>query len=70
MDSIGVMPDPAAMHRCLPPCPGSAWKLPEGVCTSTVSPTATSRTSQEENSPSGISRTPTRGLAPAGAQIE
>ena len=70
MDSIGVMPEPAAMHRCRPPCSGSARKLPVGICTSMTSPGRTSRTSQDENSPSGISRTPMRGEAPAGEQIE
>ncbi|MEJ7704860.1 MAG: hypothetical protein WKF47_14930 [Geodermatophilaceae bacterium] len=38
IDSIGVMPDPAAMHRWRPPASGSARKLPVGVCTSTLSP--------------------------------
>ena len=47
-----------------------AGSVPGGVCTSTTSPGRTSRTSQRENSPSGISRTPIRGGAPAGAQIE
>ena len=70
IDSIGVMPEPAAMQRCRPASEGSAWKLPVGVCTSTASPALTSCTSQDENIPSGISRTPTRGLAPTGAQIE
>ena len=70
IDSIGVIPEPAAMHRCRPPSAGSARKLPVGVCTSTVSPGRTSCTSQCENIPSGISRTPTRGFAPTGAQIE
>ena len=60
------------MHRCRPPSSiaGSGQKRPLGVCTSISSPGRTSRTSHRENSPSGISRTPTRGRAPAGAQIE
>ena len=33
-DSIGVMPDPAAMHRCRSPVDGSACQEPDGVCTS------------------------------------
>ena len=58
------------MHRCRPPAAGSARKLPVGVCTSISVPGVTSWTSHWENSPSGISRTPIRGRAPAGAQIE
>ena len=70
IDSIGVMPEPAAMHRCRPPRAGSARKLPEGSATSTVSPGATWWISHDENMPPGISRTPMRGAAPAGAQME
>ena len=70
MESIGVIPEPAAMHRCLPPAEASARKLPEGGCTSMTSPGRTSRTSHREKSPSGTSRTPMRGAVPAGAQIE
>ncbi len=66
------MPDPAAMHRWREPlaAPGRGPKAPRGACTSTVSPGRTSRTSQEEKEPPGISRTPIRGDAPTGAQIE
>jgi hypothetical protein len=51
-----MMPEPAAIHRCRPPEAGSARKLPVGVCTSTTSPGRSSRTSQVENSPSGVKR--------------
>jgi hypothetical protein len=70
IESIGVMPDPAAMHRCRPGRSSLAANDPLGVCTSITSPGLTSRISQRENKPSGISRTPMRGAAPAGAQIE
>ncbi len=70
IDSIGVIPEPAAMHRCRPPTAGSARKLPVGVCTSISVPGVTSRTSHEENIPSGISRTPIRGRSPTAEQIE
>ena len=70
MESIGVMPEPAAMQRWRPAMAGSARKLPLGVGTSIVSPGRTWCISQEEKSPPGISRTPMRGAAPAGAQIE
>ena len=45
-------------------------KVPVGVCTSISVPGTTSLTSHEENIPSGIARTPIRGRAPTGAQIE
>ena len=51
------------MHRWRPPSSsaGSGQNRPLGVCTSISSPGRTSCTSQREKSPSGISRTPTRG---------
>ena len=71
IDSIGVMPEPAAMHRCRPPGRrGRRGSCREGVCTSTSVPGVTSWTSQCENRPSGISRTPIRGRSPTAAQIE
>ncbi len=70
IESTGVIPEPAATHRCRPPATGSARNRPVGVCTSIRVPGRTSRTSQLENSPAGTSRTPTRGGAPTGAQIE
>lgn len=70
IEIIGVMPEPAAISRCRPGSAGSARRLPDGTWTSISVPGRTSRTSQEENMPSGISRTPIRGRAPAGAQIE
>ena len=64
IDSIGVMPDPAAMHRWRPPsrAPGRGRTAARRLHLD-WSPGATSRTSQRENSPSGTSRTPTRGRA-------
>lgn len=70
IDSIGVIPDPAAIIRCRPGSDGSARRLPDGTCTSTRSPGRTSWTSHDENIPPGISRTPIRGQPPAGEQIE
>ena len=70
IESIGVMPEPAAMHRWRPGLAGSARKLPVGRLHLDGSPGPTSRTSHDENSPPGISRTPIRGAAPAGAQME
>jgi len=69
-ESSGVMPDPAAMHRCRSPVDGSACQEPDGLCTSIRVPGTTSRTSHEEKKPSGTSRTPMRSGAPGGAQIE
>ncbi|GAA3091929.1 hypothetical protein GCM10020001_003910 [Nonomuraea salmonea] len=70
IDSSGVMPEPAATHRWRSPPSGSACQEPVGGCTSMTVPGRTSWTSQEENRPPGISLTPMRGAAPAGAQIE
>ena len=70
IETIGVMPEPAAMQRWRPGLAGSARKLPVGGATSTGSPGPTSRMSHDENIPPGISRTPIRGAPPAGAQME
>src|SRR3982074_142627 len=64
------MPDPAAISTWCAAVSRSGVKFPVGDCTSITSPARTSCTSQLENKPPGISRTPTRGRAPAGAQIE
>ena len=45
-------------------------KVPLGTWTSRVSPGLTVRTSQPETAPPATSRTPIRGAAPAGAQME
>jgi hypothetical protein len=65
-----VIPDPAATHRCRSPAAASARHEPFGARTSIRVPGSTSRTSQVDKSPSGISRTPMRSGAPTGAQIE
>lgn len=70
MDIIGVIPDPAAISTWCPGSPGSGVKAPVGGSTSTVSPRRTPCTSQSENSPPGTTRTPIRGGAPAGEQME
>ena len=70
IDSTGVIPDPAAISTWCPDSVRSGVNAPVGVPTSTSSPGRIWCTSQVENSPSGTSRTPIRGRAPAGAQIE
>ncbi len=70
MESIGVIPEPAAIRTWWPGRVRSGVKAPVGAITSTVSPGRTSLTSQEENRPPGTTRTPMRGCAPAGEQME
>lgn len=70
MDTIGVMPEPAATRTWWPGVERSGVNRPVGAITSTVSPGRTSSTSHAENSPPGTTRTPMRGAEPAGAQIE
>ena len=70
IDSAGVIPEPATISTWWPATSTSGVKLPLGACTSMRSPGRTSRTSHVETAPSGTSRTPIRGDAPAGAQIE
>ncbi len=70
MESIGVMPEPAATRTWCPGSPRAGVNRPVGSITSTTSPGRTSRTSQVEKRPSGTTRTPMRGAAPTGAQSE
>ncbi len=70
MDSIGVMPEPAAISTWWPGSSRVGVKAPVGGMTSTMSPGRISSTSQEENSPSVTIRTPMRGAAPAGEHSE
>jgi hypothetical protein len=69
MDSAGVMPDPATTK---PWCPvtSSGVNLPSGGRTSSVSPGASRSTMRAENNPFSTRRTPMRGAAPSGAQME
>ena len=67
IDSIGVIPDPAAMHRWRPPASrGRRGSARSASAPRSRSPGITSWTSQEEKTPSGISRTPIRGRSPTG----
>ena len=70
IDIIGVMPEPAAISTWRPGTDRSGVKVPLGTWTSRVSPGLIVRTSQPETAPSATSRTPMRGAAPTGAQIE
>ena len=70
IDSTGVIPDPAAISTWWPAVAVPGVKRPAGTATEISSPGRTWRTSQRENKPSGTSRTPIRGRAPSGAQIE
>ena len=71
IESIGVMPEPAAMQRCRPGLRRVGAEAAGGRRhLDAAPPGATSRMSHDENIPPGISRTPIRGAPPAGAQIE
>ena len=70
MDSIGVIPEPAAISTCRPGAVRSGLKDPAGACTSMTSPARTWWISHPDTAPPATSRTPIRGACPAGAQIE
>ena len=70
MESTGVIPDPAATRPWCVPGRSSGVNAPDGGATSSSSPATSRSTSHSENKPSVTRRTPTRGAAPACAQIE
>ena len=70
MDSTGVIPEPAAIRPWWLPGSISGVNEPDGGATSISSPGCNRSTSHSENSPVSTRRTPIRGSAPAGAQIE
>ena len=70
IESTGVIPEPAATSTWCSPGATSGLKRPCGGPTSSSSPAASRSTSQVENRPSSTRRTPMRGAAPSGAQIE
>ena len=70
IESTGVIPEPAATRTWCSPAATSGEKRPCGGPTSISSPGVSRSTSQVENSPVSTRRTPIRGAAPSGAQIE
>ncbi len=70
IERTGVIPEPAAIRAWCSPGRGSGVKRPSGGPTSSSAPAASRSTSHSENSPVSTRRTPIRGAAPSGAQIE
>ena len=70
IESAGVIPEPATTRTWCATASTSGVKLPVGGRTSMRSPGRTARTNHGDTAPPDTSRTPIRGAAPAGAQIE